>query len=83
MSYFLIEAHSGGDVYIRLLDDVPKFLEKLTEEMSEEIFAFRPEILEKIPEEVNPIYWGRSVLIIKGDIVVPKPVNIVKKYTLD
>ena len=30
--------------------------------------------------EGDPNYWGESIMVIKGNIVVPKPVETVTKY---
>lgn len=31
---------------------------------------------------IDPNYWGRSILIVKGEIVIPKPVERVKEYEI-
>jgi hypothetical protein len=32
----------------------------------------------------NPAYWGEnSILIIKGEIVVPNPVRVIEQYKID
>ena len=41
------------------------------------------EIGEKIPGETDPNYWGDQLVIIKGDVVVPRPKKVVEEYEID
>lgn len=36
----------------------------------------------KTIEDSDTNYWGNNILIIKGEIVVPKPAEIVKAYEI-
>ena len=36
-----------------------------------------------IPDNNDTNYWGESLLIIKGKIVTPDPVEVVRKYDID
>lgn len=36
----------------------------------------------KAIEDTDTNYWGNNILIIKGEIVVPKPAEIVKAYEI-
>ena len=40
--------------------------------------------LKGVPSCTNTAYWGEGgALIIKGSIIVPKPVKVVETYTID
>jgi len=37
----------------------------------------------QFPENPDPNYWGDNILIIKGKVVSPKPVETVTKYEIE
>lgn len=39
-------------------------------------------ILPSLPKENNPNYWGESMVIIKGEVVTPKPIQVVQRFEL-
>ena len=44
---------------------------------------FSGEILSTIPNS-DPNYWGENkIVIIKGEIIIPKPVEVVTRYELE
>jgi hypothetical protein len=34
-------------------------------------------------DEIDPNYWDGKIMIIKGDIVVPKPKRVITKFALE
>ena len=42
----------------------------------------KPEFLDKLPFDPNDVWYGR-ILVIKGKIVMPKPIEIVKSYSVE
>ena len=36
-----------------------------------------------IPTQRDTNYWGEGILVIKGKIVTPDPVDVVRKYDID
>lgn len=66
-SYFLIE-NDGGDTIIY----------EYTREHTQKLLGFRPvsRYLDNLPSN-NTNYWNGGVLLIKGEIVVPKPIQVV------
>lgn len=75
-TYFTI-SNSDGDTYVY---EATK--ESLLKELDEGDLSI-DEILTEIPESNDTNYWGGKTLIIKGEIVVPKPVTVVEKYELE
>jgi len=73
-TYFII--HNGdGDTNVDVLTR-----EELTKRLNEEYYGdvgFLREITEK---DTN--YWGDALLIIKGEIIIPKPVKVIEEYEL-
>lgn len=39
--------------------------------------------LDAIPENTDTNYWGEGILIIKGDIVTPRPKKVVETFEID
>lgn len=73
--YFLIHVTEDGDVYVKQYkkDDLLKVIK--------DGYFGDMSFLEHIEEE-NPQYWGANTLIIRGEIVTPKPVEVVTDYEL-
>ena len=74
--YFVI-TNSDGDTNV-----TPFTKEALEAAIAENYWGEDVTYLEKIPNPTDTNYWGVSVLIIKGDVVVPKPVETVIKYEI-
>lgn len=83
--YFIIR-NSDGDTHIE-----PVSKEKLMKVISpdEDGNTYYGHIdnitfLDAIPENTDTNYWGSDkVLIIKGEIVTPKPKEVIKTYEID
>ena len=52
--------------------------EQLERRLAEEYYG-RREFLDHVPEGDHN-YWGPTILILKGEVVVPKVVKVVEKY---
>ena len=39
--------------------------------------------LDAIPEDTDTNYWGEGILIIKGEVVTPRPKEVVKTLEID
>lgn len=78
MKYFVISISEDGD--IRITEHSKKELER---QMSgEDGYPAADDIREEIGE-ADPNYWGsKGTLIIKGEIVQPKAVEVVKRMEL-
>ena len=81
MSYFIIR-NSGGDTRV---DQVSKeeLLKRIQPEEDEErCYYGRIGFLGKI-EDSDTNYWGDNILIIKGEIVTPKPKIVIETFDVD
>jgi len=74
-SYFII-SNSDGDTTV---DKISK--EELLRRLNESYYG-NVEYKNQV-EESDTNYWGEGVLIIKGEIVVPEPIETVKEYDID
>lgn len=72
--YFLI-SNSDGDTHVEPISE-KELLKRLNEEGNEMDF------MSEIPKEHDTNYWGEGVLIIKGEIVVPKAKTTITEFTL-
>lgn len=78
MSYFLIYQNDKEAT-------VKKVTEKELQEMLKEMVENEEEVIfiSKI-ESTDPAYWEENAsLLIKGEIIVPKPKKFVTKYEID
>ena len=73
--YFLIHCSEDGDVSVDKYEKDALLL-AIKENYYGDIGFF-----DKMPDG-GVMYWGNRVLIIKGEIVIPKPVEVVKKYEI-
>lgn len=71
MTYFLI-SNGDGDTYVQQYTQ-----EELLERISHDE-GFLKEI-----KDCDTNYWGGVPLIIKGEIVIPRPIETVTKLTID
>jgi hypothetical protein len=77
MAYFMI-SNDDGDTYIEEIDPG-----KLLKDISNGDYGDEPTFLDKMPDK-SPNYWPEcSYLIIKGEIVAPRPVQIVTEYRIE
>ena len=76
--YILIAPDEDGNPVRYLTEkELKEYLQKITEYKDETIF------LDKLPKETDANYWKENqVLLIKGEIVVPQPKQVVKEWDL-
>jgi hypothetical protein len=75
-TYYII-SNSDGDTTVTEMTK-PQLLEAI-----EENYWGDKLCLGDIPGNRDTNYWGDSILIIKGKIVTPDPVDVVRKYDID
>ena len=75
MSYFLIKNDEGDTIVTKI--DPEKFLKELKDgDWGEDLH-----VLDFLPSNTDTNYWGKNtVLIIKGEVVRPKPIEVATKY---
>lgn len=78
MSYFLIYCSEDGDT--RVYEYTAEQVEALLNgpEAEHQVGDF----FDKVPDR-DTAYWSRKVLLIKGEIVVPKVKEVVTRVTLE
>ena len=75
MSYFLLSCTEDGG-YVETLTKA-QVMDLLTGAEED-----RPQCVAKVPDkEIS--YWGEKNVLIKGEIIVPQPVQIVTEWTID
>ena len=73
---FFVICNSDGNTSVTQLSK-----EELLKQLEEEYWGDIVEFIEKI-NETNTNYWGDNILIIKGDIISPKPKTVITSYDL-
>jgi hypothetical protein len=73
--YFII-TNSDGDTYV---DTVTK--DELIKRLEENYYG-NVDFLTSAPKNYTN-YWGDGVLIIKGEVVTPNPVEVVTKFNIE
>lgn len=77
MAYFELSCSDDGDIAIRQVD-IQRYLAELAARDAP------VEFVDGLDGYVEPVYWGANmVTLIKGEIVVPKPVQVATKYEVD
>lgn len=77
MSYFVLRASEDGFS----VKEVTK--EWLLKELSEEGSGYEAvQVVDHLPTEPDPNYWGNTLVIIKGEVVTPEPVQVISEYHL-
>lgn len=74
--YFIMMCGENGDVRINHLTKT-----ELLKRIEEKYYGDHLEFVDYIPDS-DPQSWGTSVIIIKGNIVVPQPITKVVKFTI-
>ncbi len=78
-THFVIQ-NSGGDTRIRQMTEAQLLAALQPNECGDaDIAALR--VLEKIPDS-DTNYWGNGIIIIKGEIIVPKAKEVVTRFEL-
>ena len=82
--YFMIR-NSDGDTHIEPLTR-EELMKRITpDEDGNTYYGHIDNItfLDAIPEDTDTNYWGEGIIIIKGDIVTPRPKEVVKSLEID
>lgn len=77
--YYTIHYTEDGNVYIHEYKTKKEFLNDLMEGGYEEGIEF----LNKIPAICLEDWGGNQGIIIKGEIVIPKPKEVIKEWDID
>jgi hypothetical protein len=78
MSYFLITANGDGEISVEQIHNIDKFLQEFADgEHGEHDF-----IDGRKPWPLDPCEWRGAMMLIRGEIVTPKPVQVVTKYEM-
>lgn len=72
--YFIIGMSEDGEPFHYIM--TKKRLQEFLEENPEQEFMTEEDLKEN--RDLN--YWNDAILIIKGEIVIPKPVEVVTKF---
>jgi hypothetical protein len=76
-TYFLIH-NSEGDTTITEINK-----EEFLKDIEDGSYGSDAVFLDEIPENNDTNYWGENTyLVIKGNIVTPKPVEVVTKFEI-
>jgi hypothetical protein len=74
--YFVIKCSEDGDVSFERLDAA-----ELTKRLSQDYYGEDVEWSGSAPDPDSQ-YWGKRAVIIKGELVTPKPVDVVKRWEI-
>lgn len=74
--YYVISGSEDGD--IRVESYTESQLLNLLENYEDDL----PNIITTLKNHNDPMYWGDSILIIKGEIKVPKPMETIKAWSI-
>lgn len=78
MAYFLITANEDGETSVTQIRDIDAFLQEFADGEHG-----TPEFVEDWREySPDPADWGGAMMLIRGEIVTPKPVEVVTKYKI-
>ena len=76
MSNYFVIRNSDGDTTV-----TEHSAEDLKEKLNEEYWG-PVEFMDELPSNKDTNYWGDCILIIKGEVVVPQPVETVTEYKI-
>lgn len=78
MNYFLITTNEDGETSVMRITDIDKFLQELADgEHGDPGF-----IDGRKPWPADPASWKGAMMLIRGEIITPKPVEVVTKYKI-
>jgi hypothetical protein len=79
MDYFLIHITEERDMYVQRYSK-----EALLQVIKEEDFGTMTYVTQDSEdwEQIGPMHWQHNTLIIKGEVAIPKPIEIVKEYDI-
>lgn len=74
--YFVITCSDGDTI----IDTISK--EELTKRLNNQYYGDKINVLKKIEHE-DTNYWGEKMAIIKGELVVPEPIEVIKQFDIE
>lgn len=74
--YFVMRCSEDGEVSINQLSKTD-----LLRRIEEKYWGERAEFIDYIPDS-DPQSWGHSIVIVKGNLVMPEPVTKILKYNI-
>ena len=78
MAYFLITANEDGETTVAQIRDIDAFLKELVDgEHGDPGFIDGHK-----PWPADPANWKGAMMLIRGELVTPKPVEVVTKYKI-
>lgn len=78
MNYFLITANEDGETSVTQIRNIDAFLQELADGEHGS-----PQFIKDWQEySPDPTDWNGAMMLIRGEIVTPKPVRVVTKYEL-
>lgn len=81
-TYFVISGDEDGDIYVTEETET-NLLKRLNPDEHGDIEIAAADVLESLPDTMNVQYWGGPfVLIVKGEIVTPKAVEVVTRFKI-
>lgn len=72
--YFVIYTSEDGTYIEQISGD------ELKKRLEEEYWGSAPAMLDEVPKDADPNCWPRGLLIIRGEVFVPKPVQRVTEW---
>ena len=78
MAYFLITANEDGETSVTRIHDIDAFLRELADGEHG-----TPGFIDgHRPWPADPCDWHGAMMLIRGELVTPKPVEVVTKYKI-
>jgi len=76
MNYIVIR-NSEGETRV---EQVTKA--ELTERLNEDYYGLNTSTFDGFPAEPDTNHWGGKIMIIKGELVTPKPVKVITEWEM-
>lgn len=55
---------------------------ELVKRLNESYWGEDVEFVDRVPPNADSNYWGRIIVIIRGSVVVPKAIKVVKEFAI-
>ena len=81
MSYFII-SNSDGDTTVQQVSK-DELLKRIQPDDGEDCCYYGCVGFLEAIKEADTNYWGENILIIKGEIVTPKPKRVIETFEID
>lgn len=73
---YIVVSNSDGDLRFEQVEK-----EELLERVADNYYGTKEFVMNL--KESDPNYWGDKIMIIKGEVVVPKPKKIIDSFDID